>query len=334
MLFFENIFIPYLLTNKIDTVIHLGDLVDRRKYINYQVLHVIRQKILRLFEKHKITIHLIIGNHDTYYKNSKKINAPESLFPDLKFLKIYTEPQKILFDVPVLFIPWITEETSELSMQLLDDHSVKTVFGHFQITGYEMYKGIISTEGMNSSTFSHFDNVFSGHFHHKSHVGNIHYLGSPYELTFNELESIKGFHVFDTITNELEFIPNENRMFYKHVYNDLKKELNELLQFDFSVYNEKFVKIVVEHKENVFFFDTVLEEIRKQNPHEISIIDFTEIEFNENPVEYGDELHDTMHILFKCIDNIQSSYIKSDHERNVLKELMQKLYLKAHEMES
>ena len=333
--FFENIFIPYLLKKKIDTVIHFGDLVDRRKYINFQVLHVIRNRILSLFEKNKITMHLIIGNHDTYYKNSQKVNAPSELFADLEFLKIYTEPQEVVFDgTPILFVPWITDETQEQATNLLSTSQSNIVCGHFQITGYEMFSGIYSTEGMSHTVFSNFEAVFSGHFHHKSKQGNIHYLGSPYELTFNELDARKGFHVFDTTTSKLTFIKNDNRMFYKHVYNDKDLSLEEVLDFDSSIYTDKFVKIVVEHKENGFFFDAFVEEIRRSNPHDFSIVDLTEMDFSEATIDDNYETHNTMDILFDQIDNLKSAYIKTPAERNVLKELMQKLYLEAHEMDS
>ena len=32
--FYKEVFFPYIDENNIDTVIHLGDIVDRRKYIN------------------------------------------------------------------------------------------------------------------------------------------------------------------------------------------------------------------------------------------------------------------------------------------------------------
>ena len=335
VLFFENIFIPHLLKEKIDTVIHFGDIVDRRKYINFQVLHVVRNRILSLFKKHGITIHLIIGNHDTYYKNSQKVNAPSELFSDLDFLKIYTEPQEVVFDgTPILFVPWITDETEEAAHNLLENSRATVACGHFQITGYEMFNGIFSSEGMSQTVFSKFEAVFSGHFHHKSKHGNISYLGSPYELTFNELESRKGFHIFDTDTLKVAFIRNNNRMFYKHVYNDADKSLEEVLDFDGNVYTDKFVKIVVEHKENGFFFDAFVEEIRRQNPHDISIVDFTEMDFSDAEIDENHETHNTMDILFDQIDNLKSAYIKTPDERNILKELMHKLYLEAHEMDA
>jgi hypothetical protein len=43
---------------------------------------------------------------------------------------------------------------------------------------------------------------------------NISYLGTPYEITFADVNEKKGFHVFDTETRVMEFVPNENKLFY------------------------------------------------------------------------------------------------------------------------
>ena len=45
--FYDNIFFPYLKENNIKTLIHLGDVVDRRKYINYRIAHNFRNKFMK-----------------------------------------------------------------------------------------------------------------------------------------------------------------------------------------------------------------------------------------------------------------------------------------------
>ena len=37
--FYKNIFFPYIDEHKIDTIFHLGDIVERRKFINFITLH-------------------------------------------------------------------------------------------------------------------------------------------------------------------------------------------------------------------------------------------------------------------------------------------------------
>ena len=42
--FYDELFFPYIVENKIDTLIHLGDVVDRRKFINFNTAHNFQQK--------------------------------------------------------------------------------------------------------------------------------------------------------------------------------------------------------------------------------------------------------------------------------------------------
>ena len=44
--FYNEIFFPYIEKNNITTLIHLGDVVDRRKFINFQTASIFRSCIL------------------------------------------------------------------------------------------------------------------------------------------------------------------------------------------------------------------------------------------------------------------------------------------------
>ena len=78
------------------------------------------------------------------------------------------------------------------------------------------------------------DRVFSGHYHHRSSQDNIHYLGNPYEIYWNDVNETRGFHVFDTETLEHTPINNPYRMFYKISYND-----DNYQTFDARPYKDK-----------------------------------------------------------------------------------------------
>ena len=41
--FYEEVFFPYLEKHNIKTLIHLGDVVDRRKYINLELLIILEK---------------------------------------------------------------------------------------------------------------------------------------------------------------------------------------------------------------------------------------------------------------------------------------------------
>ena len=78
--FFNDIFFPYIKKHNIKTLVHLGDVVDRRKFINHQTASVWRKAFWDVLWKEKIDTHIIIGNHDTYFKNTNEVNAIENLY--------------------------------------------------------------------------------------------------------------------------------------------------------------------------------------------------------------------------------------------------------------
>ena len=49
--FFDEQFFPYLIENDIKTVFHLGDVFDRRKFINMNPLHTVRTRFFKRIEE-------------------------------------------------------------------------------------------------------------------------------------------------------------------------------------------------------------------------------------------------------------------------------------------
>ena len=73
--FFEKQFFPYLRDNNITNVIHLGDFFDRRKYVNFNTLSVVRKRFVDKVVNDKLNLHITIGNHDTYFRNTNDLNS-------------------------------------------------------------------------------------------------------------------------------------------------------------------------------------------------------------------------------------------------------------------
>ena len=86
---------------------------------------------------------------------------------------------------------------------------------------------------------------------------------------------LKGFHIFDTETLELERIVNPIRMFEKIYYDDTDKDYaNE----DVSKY-EKFVKLIVINKKDLYQYDRFVDRLMKANAHEVKIVeDFSDMQ--------------------------------------------------------
>src|SRR5690606_15484591 len=129
-------------------------------------------------DKRKIDFHVVIGNHDTFHRNSNRVNSPELLLSGYDTIKVYSSPQNVkIGDLDFAFLPWICSENYEESMEFINSTKSQVLMGHLELKGFEMYRGSVNEHGMASSVFDKFDEVYSGHFHTRSKKGNITYLG-------------------------------------------------------------------------------------------------------------------------------------------------------------
>ena len=73
--FYTETFFPALDEAGVDTVIHLGDVFDVRKGIDYWSLDWAKRVVFDPLRERGIKVHMIVGNHDIFYKQSLKINS-------------------------------------------------------------------------------------------------------------------------------------------------------------------------------------------------------------------------------------------------------------------
>ena len=264
--FYSNVVIPYIDKHKITTIINLGDTFDRRKYVNFNTLERAKKMWFTPLEERGITAHTIIGNHDTYYKNTNEINSPELLLTDYEHIIPYSSPTLLELDhCNIAILPWICSENYTESMDFISTVKADILMGHLELSGFAMYRGYENDHGMDSSIFNRFDMVFTGHYHHKSDNGHVYYLGNPYELTWSDYNDPRGFHIFDTETRTLEFVQNPYKMFHKVIYDD-KSEV-KIEPEKFQHLRNKYVKVVVREKNNPYNFDLFIESIYKIIQH-------------------------------------------------------------------
>ena len=321
--FYDNVFFPYLKEHNISHVIQLGDVFDRRKYINFNSLYQGREYFFEPLNKYKTW--MLVGNHDTYYKNTNNVNSPGMLLKEYANIHTIKGVYETSFGgVPFLFMPWICDENYDESMSALQQTKATHIIGHFEIDGFEMYKGAIHEGGLTKDTFNNFESVWSGHFHHQSKLGNIHYLGTPYEMTWSDYGDQKGFHVFDTDTRELTFIPNPYKMFHKLHYDDMDKQISEVVNIDFNVYNETFVKLIVRNKTNPYCFDMFVDKLEKAGVYNVQVVDDHFHMDIENDDDIISEAEDTLTILSKYVNQLDDSI-----DKQPLDTLMRELYQEA-----
>ena len=323
--FYNEVFFPYLQQNNINTIVHLGDVVDRRKFINHNTAHNFKLNFWDKIDLLNIDTHVIIGNHDTYYKNTNEINALQNL--NISFnTKVYTSCETVNFDgLDILFIPWICDANMEDSLHNIDKSTAQIVMGHLEIKGFEMHKGHLNEQGLDKDLFKRFEKVITGHFHKKSDDGQVYYLGCPYQIMWSDYNCPKGFHIFDTATRELTRVPNPLIMFKKFIYDDKKEDYSKK---DLSDYENTYVKLFISQKTDSDMFDKLLDRFHNEiNAYEINVIEDLSSDINstvkENILDQGE---DTLTFLGNYIDQVDTTL-----DRAKLKTFAKQLYVEASE---
>ena len=319
-LFYRDVFIPTLEEQGIDTVIHMGDIFDSRKSIDYQSLEWAKRVVFEPLKKYKV--YAITGNHDCYYKDTNYVNSPELLLKDYTNIKTYSKAIEIKIDkLKILLLPWINSENYEETSNLIKKTKTKIAMGHLELNGFRATRGHMMETGMDVNIFDKFEKVFSGHFHTRSSDGKIYYLGNPYEMFWNDVNDKRGFHIFDTETLTHTPVNNPYKLFYNIYYEDTNYKL-----FNATEYENKIVKVIVRKKSKPKDFEKFIDKLYSVGVQDLKIIENFDIQENE---DFDiDEEENTLSILNRYIDESQF-----DLDKNIIKDIFQDLYAQACEIE-
>ena len=318
-LFYNNIFFPTLEQYGITTVIHMGDAFDSRKSIDYQSLEWSKRVVFDPLSKYDV--HMITGNHDTYYKNTNSVNSPELLLSDYTNIRTYSSPTEIqVGNLSVLMIPWICSENEEKTLKMIQNTKCKVAMGHLELQGFRVNNNLVMEHGLDSNLFSNFKRVFSGHYHTRSNNGIVFYLGNPYEIYWNDVNDTRGFTIFDTETLEHISIDNPYRMFYNIYYEDTPYQT-----FDTREYENKIVRVIVRKKSNQKNFEKFIDKLYSSNVFELKVVENFQIQESEKFEAFESE--DTLSILDRYI---QESEI--DMDKSIIQKLIREIYQEACEM--
>lgn len=315
--FYTNTVIPYIKRHKITTVMCLGDSFDKRKAINFLSLESAREMWFDPLREMGVQMHMLIGNHDIYYKNTLKINSPEHLLGEYDNIKIYTEPEEIEVEgVRILMLPWICDDNRKQVNKMVEESDAPVCFGHLELTGFEAIPGRFMEHGDDPSPYNKFKLCCSGHFHMKSKQGNINYLGNPYQLYWNDYGQRRGFHTLNTDTLNLTFHLNPYQIFNKLYYDDVQKDYETLP--DFTKLKGSYVKVIVQNRENQVWFDRYIKSLQDSDVADLKIIEDLSLDMVD--VDENLETEDTITILENYVQDLEDSIDKTNVV-NILKSL-------------
>lgn len=340
MHFFQEQFFPYLLKHDIKTVFHLGDLAHNRNIIDLWILQELKTRFFSFFEKNKIEFITLLGNHDIYYRNTLDYSFPRENLKEFEYVKVISESTKMtLGKYTIGLVPWVIDINN---FSLPADCDI--LMGHFDITGMPMLSNIYSQEGYDQSEFEPYKHIFSGHYHIKSDKNNIHYVGTQYQLSWNDYGQEKGFYHlrndyrFDFIQNNITpkflklYYNDENLISLRYSGNGAEESISS--QDAIELAKENYFKIYVEKCINQVEFDRLYNSMIavSKNGYKIEIINSEEIiedyDFSDFETAIDAEVT-TIDLINGYIDGM---IFEKDVDKDLLVSLSRTLYMEAQDL--
>ncbi len=278
--------LPLLKSKGVTTIFQAGDFMDSRKKISGMDINAIRRRLRPILEYLEMEVVALTGNHDISLDESNDVNWGDILSEIIAGFVNVSRPRVLkMGSAEFLMIPWINKENYEEVCRTIDSTSAEYLMGHLDLSGFPMYAGLIQTgEGqIPVAKLTKFKKVFSGHFHCRSKVGNVEYLGTPYHLNWKDHEdgTNRGIYIFDTETGDVEFIRNseDQTMFKIFEYSDdMPEEVSAKTQTVEGIeelMGGKIVKVVVKSRSDERKYQNFMQVLRKANVIDYNFIDRT-----------------------------------------------------------
>ena len=302
-------------------IFQLGDLFDNRYMCDIAFLNNVFD-LFEFIQSKGVKFYSLLGNHDIYYREKRDISLSRILAKHFNNFVLYDKQSILEYKGKKIFIvAWLCRD-DVLDTSLLENADY--VFGHLEINGFEIIKGHFSeNHKLNNEDFK--IPVFSGHYHLKNKNNNVYYIGTPYQLTWGDFDTQKGFYDFDVENNKIKFIENKKTAQHLEIhYNgNLEKpiqilghyDINKKLSFDLASFKEKLG--IIKNNKNKFIIhtnDSLYEEylfLMRENNIEFEIVNrfrIQEIELNDT------KIHSTKEIIFSFLSETHKHFIPEIEE--------------------
>lgn len=257
-LFFNNFLIDELRKNNVSDIIFTGDIFDTRRKIDTKLL----QHVIELFKNtlSDFKCHIILGNHDIYFRDSLNVTSLTTLEA---YCTVYKSIKKVTINnISYLMTPWIVSSVKDKFKDgiIKQGKKIDFILGHFDMKGVKMESGSISQDGFDVSLFSDNCNyTLSGHYHNISMNGNnnVLYVGTPYQLSFGDRDQARGIWIISE-----DKIPKfiENTVSYKFIRIQNIEELKKYA--DLSNFFVEYVIKSTDKNEDRFAFKKAIEVLK------------------------------------------------------------------------
>lgn len=297
-IFLDEVFFPECKKRGINHIINLGDIVHVRKRIDFHVLTHMREVFLDRLVASNMKMTIIVGNHDMPFSDVMDSNACDELFEGYSNISVVSEVTEFP-SMNTIMIPWMTKSSREDTLEKIAKSKMKFAMGHLELNGFSFSKVQTAFHGDDPKNFSKFERVMSGHYHYRHNKDNIYYLGSPTEQTWIDVNTTRGFHIFDTATGDLEFINNPYNMFENVNYGE---------EDFFNNSHRRYVRLYVSGEEKLSDREEFIDRLYKGGAIKVDVIRNKEakvIQETESIIEPGeiDVKEDTPTFIRRNVDN-------------------------------
>jgi DNA repair exonuclease SbcCD nuclease subunit len=259
--FLDNVLFPSIKKHNIKVVLQTGDLYDNKKTNSNLAVYNSKVNFFDRLEELSIIFHTIVGNHCMHVKDKTFPNSSSLFLAEYSNVNVATEPQTINIDgVDIDLIPWICESNKDIILNYIKKSKSTVCMAHPEINGFQMSKYKECLDGLDRNVFSNYKLVIAGHFHEKSKQGNIMYVGSPTQHDYGDVQSERGFYIFDTVTYDMEFIENPYTLYTRIEYTD------SLQIKDTPDVENKYVSIIMPPKYDELRYQKFLDELLTFSP--------------------------------------------------------------------
>lgn len=308
----------FIIDNNIKNLIHLGDVFDNRKTIDIRTLNFVMKYFITMLKELNLNVFILVGNHDTVYKNSIELNTVRELMGWCGF-HIIDKPEDVTINnSSFCMIPWICESNKNECIEFIQRSNSAFCLGHFDIAGFKISKsGNVSKHGLKTTLFKKFYHTLSGHFHAYSSDNGITYIGSPYMLSFNDVDDVRRFVLFDSTTGGWSVCSDLFEPYY-YVISKWNKDI------DVQQYKNAIVKVVIDSTANKYEFDLWYKKLNEV-AYKTSIIESEVYNSHIQDIDTIEVKKDTLTFLYEYADFIY----KDDKDLNVIKTTLQEVYREA-----
>jgi hypothetical protein len=220
---------------KCDCVWDLGDTTNSRCSIPIPTIDVVLEGVSK-FPPHPWNLKLI-GNHEQFLR-STSVHVGR-LFQ--QNFQIVEEAKVLQADGVVYALCPFPAEDAQLEAWLeavLEDYpgKPKILLGHFQVLGCKLNSGE-AKDGVSKEVLRHFDLGLLGHVHKpQTLVGNVHYVGSPFQQDRGEEGEVKRVAIVDTDKLSVQWVKLDGFPEYKtRTLAQFLTEVNERSEDRFQV---------------------------------------------------------------------------------------------------